>query len=99
MANAITAQRHDVPSIVFSWEHHIPFLGWTIIPYWSINAFYGLSPFVCATSAELDAHGRRLVTAQIVAVACFILFPLKFTFQQPETARTCWRSVRRADQL
>ena len=70
---------------MFRWEHHIPFLDWTIIPYWSINAFYGLSLFVCATRAELDAHGRRLLTAQVVAVACFILFPLSFTFQQPET--------------
>jgi membrane-associated phospholipid phosphatase len=84
-ANAITARRHDVPAIVFSWEHHIPFLGWTVIPYWSINVFYGLSLFVCATRAELDAHGRRLLTAQVVAVACFILFPLRFAFRQPET--------------
>jgi len=84
-ANSVAAHRHDVPSIVFAWERHIPFLGWTIIPYWSINAFYSLSPFVCTTSAELDVHGRRLLTAQIVAVVCFILFPLKFTFQQPET--------------
>ena len=84
-ANAIAARRHDVPSIVFAWEHHIPFLDWTIVPYWSINVFYGLSLFVCATRAELDAHARRLLTAQLVAVVCFILFPLKFTFQQPET--------------
>jgi dual specificity protein phosphatase-like protein len=84
-ANSITAHRHDVPSIVYAWEHHVPFLDWTIIPYWSINAFYGLSLFVCATRAELDAHGRRLVTAQVVAVVCFILFPLKFTFQQPQS--------------
>jgi hypothetical protein len=84
-ANSIAALRHDVPSIVFGWEHRIPFLGWTIIPYWSINAFYGLSVFVCGSKGELDTHGRRLLTAQIVAVACFILFPLKFTFQQPET--------------
>jgi membrane-associated phospholipid phosphatase len=84
-ANAIAANRHGVPSIVFSWERHIPFLAWTIIPYWSINAFYGLSLFVCATKAELDAHARRLLTAQIVAVVCFILFPLEFTFQQPQT--------------
>jgi membrane-associated phospholipid phosphatase len=84
VANSIAARRHDVPSIVFAWEHHIPFLAWTIVPYWSINAFYGLSVFVCGTRAELAAHGRRLLTAQIVAVACFILFPLKFTFQQPE---------------
>src|SRR5436190_9698693 len=86
-ANVISARRHDVPSIVFAWEHHIPFLAWTIIPYWSINVFYGLSLFVCRTRAELDAHGRRLLTAQIVAVVCFILFPLTFTFQQPETHR------------
>ena len=84
-ANSIAALRHDVPSIVFAWEHRIPFLGWTIIPYWSINAFYGLSVFVCGSKGELDTHGRRLLTAQIGAVACFILFPLKFTFQQPET--------------
>jgi protein-tyrosine phosphatase/membrane-associated phospholipid phosphatase len=69
----------------FFWERQIPFLDWTIIPYWSINAFYGLSVFVCATKAELDTHGRRLLTAQIVAVVCFLLFPLRFDFVQPET--------------
>jgi membrane-associated phospholipid phosphatase len=84
-ANWLASLRADVPSIVFAWEHSIPFLGWTIIPYWSINAFYGLSLFVCASKAELDTHGRRLLTAQIVAVACFVLFPLRFTFAQPET--------------
>jgi dual specificity protein phosphatase-like protein len=84
-ANSIAALRHDVPSIVFAWEHRIPFLGWTIIPYCSIDAFYGLSVFVCGSRGELDTHGRRLLTAQIVAVACFILFPLRFTYRQPET--------------
>ena len=85
-ANSIAAGKADVPSIVFAWETQIPFVAWTIIPYWSINAFYGLSLFVCSTRTELDAHARRLVTAQIVAVTCFILFPLKFTFHQPESA-------------
>jgi membrane-associated phospholipid phosphatase len=85
VANSIAAHRQHVPSIVFAWERHIPFLDWTILPYWSINAFYALSFFVCATRRELDAHGRRLITAQIAAVVCFILFPLKFTFQQPDT--------------
>jgi membrane-associated phospholipid phosphatase len=84
-ANWLASLRTDVPSIVFDWERQIPFLGWTIIPYWSINAFYGLSLFVCATKHELDTHARRLLTAQIVAVLCFILFPLRFTFAQPET--------------
>jgi len=84
-ANWLASLREGVPSIVFDWERAIPFLGWTIIPYWSINAFYGLSLFVCATRDELDTHGRRLLTAQVVAVLCFILFPLRFTFTQPET--------------
>jgi protein-tyrosine phosphatase/membrane-associated phospholipid phosphatase len=84
-ANWLASLRSDVPSIVFGWEHAISFLGWTIIPYWSINAFYGASLFVCETREELDTHGRRLLTAQILAVLCFILFPLRFTFSQPET--------------
>ena len=85
-ANWLAALRDDVPSIVFGWEHRIPFLGWTIIPYWSIDALYGLSLFLCASEAELDTHGRRLLTAQIVTVACFILFPLRFAFARPEVA-------------
>lgn len=84
-ANWLAAQRSDVGSVVFGWERHIPFVDWTIFPYWSINAFYGLSLFVCATRAELDTHVRRLLTAQVIAVSCFLLFPLRFTFDRPET--------------
>ena len=84
-SNWLASVRTNVPSIVFSWEQAIPFIGWTIIPYWSINAFYGLSLFVCGSKDELDTHGRRLLTAQIIAVSCFILFPLRFTFAQPVT--------------
>lgn len=85
LANAVAARRHDVPSIVFAWEHSIPFIDWTIIPYWSINVFYAASFFVCATKAELDVHGRRLLTAQLVAVTFFILLPLRLTFERPES--------------
>lgn len=84
-ANWLATERGHVPSVVFDWEHLIPFIAWTIIPYWSINAFYGLSFFVCTSKAELNSHGLRLLTAQIVAVSCFILFPLRFTFAQPAT--------------
>jgi membrane-associated phospholipid phosphatase len=83
-ANWATAQRADVPAVVFAWEGEIPFLAWTIFPYWSINAFYGLSLLVCRTPRELDTHGRRLLTAQVVAVACFLVFPLRFTWPKPE---------------
>ena len=76
------AARAEVGSVVFDWERGIPFLPWTIVPYWSIDAFYGLSLLVCTSKAELDNHARRLLTAQIVAVTCFILFPLRFTFER-----------------
>jgi hypothetical protein len=84
-ANWLAAGRADVGAVVFGWERQLPFLAWTIVPYWSINAFYALSLFVCADRAELDRHGRRLVTAQVVAVLFFVLAPLRFTFARPET--------------
>ena len=82
-ANALAVHRHAIPSIVFAWERHIPFVPWTIVPYWSLDLFYGLSVFVCATRDELDAHGWRLLTAQLLAVVCFVMFPLKFAFTRP----------------
>ncbi|MCW5747368.1 MAG: phosphatase PAP2/dual specificity phosphatase family protein [Alphaproteobacteria bacterium] len=85
-ANWMAARRSDVGQVVFDWERHIPFIDWTIFPYWSINAFYGLSLFVCASESELATHVRRLLTAQIIAVSCFLLFPLRFTFAKPDTS-------------
>jgi len=83
-SNWLASQRDDVGAIVFGWEVHIPFVAWTIIPYWSINFFYAASVFVCRTRRELDAHVKRLLTAQVIAVTCFLLFPLRFTFVQPQ---------------
>jgi protein-tyrosine phosphatase len=84
LANQLAASRAAVPSLVFGWEHHIPFWDWTIFPYWSVNVFYGLSLFIARSRHELDRHGARLLTAQCIAVACFIAFPLHFSFGQPE---------------
>jgi membrane-associated phospholipid phosphatase len=84
-ANHLAAQRGDVGAVVFDWERSVPFVAWTIVPYWSINLFYGLSLFLCRTRDELHAHGRRLLTAQMIAVSCFLLFPLGFTFARPDS--------------
>lgn len=82
-ANWTAAQRASVPVIAFGWEHAIPFLAWTIVPYWSIDALYGLSLFVCVTRAELDTHAKRLLTAQLVAIVFFIAMPYRFSFERP----------------
>jgi len=85
-ANWYAAQQPNVGSIVFGWEHYIPFIAWTIVPYWSINAFYALSLFVNDSPGAVDRLAGRYLTAQIVAVVCFIAFPLTATFVRPETS-------------
>jgi hypothetical protein len=82
-ANWLASTRTGVGAIVFDWEQHIPFLAWTIIPYWSIDLLYGLSLFICTTRTEVGTHARRLLTAQIISIACFIALPLQFTFERP----------------
>ena len=83
LANWLASLRTDVPSVVFGWERGIPFWPWTIVPYWIIDVLYGVSLFLCASRRELDTHALRLLSAQIVAVACFVAFPLRFTFTHP----------------
>jgi hypothetical protein len=84
--NWITSLRSDVPSFYFSWERSIPFLAWTIVPYWSVDFFYAASFFLRSTKEELDQHGLRILTAQLVSYAAFLLFPLRYDFARPETS-------------
>lgn len=83
-ANWLASQRADVPSFYFRWERGIPFVPWTIVPYWSIDLLYGISFFLWRARAALLTHVKRLVAAQLISVACFIAFPLRFAFTRPE---------------
>jgi protein-tyrosine phosphatase len=85
-ANWLTAQREDVGSLVFAWESRIPLWPWTIIPYWSIDLLYGLSFLLPVSRREMDRHGLRLLSAQLICIASFLLWPLRFTFERPELA-------------
>ncbi|KAF1038557.1 MAG: putative protein YnbD [Herbaspirillum frisingense] len=82
-ANHAAAARGMVPSFYYAWERRIPFLPWTIVPYWSIDLLYGFSFLCCRTPRETDRHALRLLSTQLIAVACFLAFPLRFAFTRP----------------
>lgn len=90
-ANQWAADQAEVPSIVFAWERHIPLLPWTILPYWSIDLFYGLSLLMAPSLFLLRRHVLRLLTAQFVSVGCFVLWPLRFSTSRP--ALDGWEGV------
>lgn len=82
-ANWLASRRSGVGSVFYEWERAIPFLPWTIVPYWSIDLLYGLSVFVCTTKRELDRHAQRLLLTQLISVFFFITMPLQFAFERP----------------
>ncbi|MBR8061973.1 phosphatase PAP2/dual specificity phosphatase family protein [Burkholderia ambifaria] len=83
-ANWLAARRAEVPSFAFGWEHAIPFVPWTIVPYWSIDLLYALSFFFWTRRDDLLDHVKRLLTVQLISVACFIAWPLRFGFERPD---------------
>jgi protein-tyrosine phosphatase len=85
-SNHLASLNADVPNITFDWEHAIPFLEWTIIPYWSVNLFYVATLFSNEDTAGVDRIAKRYLTCQIIAIACFIAFPLKAIFVKVETS-------------
>ncbi|RYF33149.1 MAG: phosphatase PAP2 family protein, partial [Comamonadaceae bacterium] len=82
-ANWWATTRAQVPSMAFAWERQVPFWPWTIFPYWTINVFYALSLFLGRSKHVVDRHALRLLTATVIAVSCFVLWPLHFSFGQP----------------
>lgn len=82
-ANSIAAARDVTDAVFFDWERRIPFVPWSILPYWSIDLLYGVSFLYCRDRLAVDRHALRLLTAQCVSVACFLLFPLRYAFERP----------------
>ena len=83
--NRHAASLPDVPSFFFEWERAIPFWPWTIVPYWSIDLLYGLAFLCCRDKAETNRLGLRYLGAQVIAMSCFLLWPLRFAFERPIT--------------
>ena len=80
--NWLASLRRDVPVVVFGWESAVPFLAWTIIPYWSTNLLFILSLYLCRSRRELDVQARRLLSAQAIAFVFFVAVPLRVHLRQ-----------------
>ncbi|WP_051310999.1 phosphatase PAP2 family protein [Zooshikella ganghwensis] len=83
-ANYVTSLRAPVSSVYFEWEKVIPVIPWMIIPYWSIDILFALSLFCCKSSQALFTLSKRLASAILIAVLCFLIYPLQFAFPRPE---------------
>jgi membrane-associated phospholipid phosphatase len=81
--NTYTSLRPDVGTWVYSWERHIPFVPLMIIPYLSIDLFFVAAPFLCRERRELQILSRRIVLAVLIAAACYLIMPLRFSFERP----------------
>lgn len=84
LTNYLTALRAPVSEIIYGWERAMPFVPWTIIPYWSLNLLYALGFFLARTRAELHRYIAQLLAAQAIAVCGFLLFPLQISWAKPD---------------
>lgn len=81
----------EVPSFVFDFEKHIPFIPWSIIPYMTSGIFFCLVFFLCKNKEQLKNLVQRMLFVTLAAGLCFILFPLKFSLPKPEIDNTFLR--------
>jgi hypothetical protein len=81
--NRLTSLRADVGAAMFDFERHMPFVPWTIVPYLSIVFFFVFSFFAGGGRAAQREHVLRLLLNLGVAIACYLLVPLRFQFERP----------------
>lgn len=79
--NWVTSQRSDVGVWVYEWERAIPFIPWMVIPYLSLDLFFVAAPFLCRNRAEVRLLSARIIFSIAVAALCFLLLPLRLTFE------------------
>jgi membrane-associated phospholipid phosphatase len=80
----LTVARPGAVGRVFAgWELHVPLVPAMILPYLSIYALFVLSFFMCRDGSELRQLARRMTVSQLVAAACYVLFPLECAYQRP----------------
>ncbi|MEN3942822.1 phosphatase PAP2/dual specificity phosphatase family protein [Prosthecobacter sp. SYSU 5D2] len=91
-SNWLTGLRPDVQTAAFAWERMIPVVEWMIVPYWSLDAFFVVAPFLCRDRNELQVLKKRLVLTNLVAGACFMIIPLELAWQRPQVTEGMFAS-------
>ena len=82
--NWLASQRSHVPTLMFEWERHIPFIKELVVPYWSLDLFFCGAFFLCSSRVELNLLTKRLITVTVLSGLFFWLFPLKLGLPRPE---------------
>ncbi|PHS29654.1 MAG: hypothetical protein COA95_11640 [Methylophaga sp.] len=82
-ANQLTALYPSLASIMFDWEHAIPFIPEMIVPYMSVDLLFGFSFLLVSTRDEIQRHALRLGFTIAFAVVLFLLIPLQFSLDKP----------------
>ncbi|MCB1277178.1 hypothetical protein [Prosthecobacter sp.] len=81
--NHFTAWRGNVPTLMFEWERHIPFVKELVVPYWSLDFFFCGAFFLCGSKVALNLLTKRLIAVTVVSGLFFLLFPLKLGLPRP----------------
>ena len=86
--NYLASLRPDVGTCAYDWEiNFFPFIPILIIPYWSIDLFYGVAPFLIKDRFQLKQHLKRITFGIAVAGFFFLVFPLKLVTPAPPVLR------------
>src|SRR5207237_4133142 len=71
----------DVRTWYFAWELTvIPYVPLLLVPYMSIDLLFFAAPFLCRDEREMRVFAQRVVFANLVAAAFFLLLPLKLAW-------------------
>lgn len=89
-ANQFAALGAPHPSIVMAWENDIPFIPWFIIPYMSSDLMFCVAFLLPQSRLELHTLATRVLFIVGVAAVVFVLFPLQFGFDKPDTEEYRW---------
>lgn len=75
--NLRTSELAAVPTAFVAADYRIPFIPWTIVPYWSLDILFVTAFLIQKDGRELWTHTMRVVAGILAACAGFLLFPLR----------------------